>query len=91
MVRIAQNKLIIEIATHNQEPLAFLAELQKGLIDLMFIIPFGESDLPEEHLANGMHNITKLLGEMVFSQEQGDCLNRNLNKEQIFEINKWVR
>jgi hypothetical protein len=91
MVRIAQNKLIIEIATQNQEPMALLADLQKGIIDLMFIIPFSEESLPEERLGNGMYSITRLLGEMIFSPDQASCLNRNLNKEQILEINKWVR
>lgn len=91
MVRIAEKKLIIEISTGSQEPMAVLADFQRGIIDLMSVIPYGHTDTPNEHLDFGMHIITRLMREIILTQDQGSRLNEGLTEQQIEEVNKWSR
>lgn len=75
MIRFTEKSLIIEIPCTDAEfPLEVLADLQTGLIHFVSIID--HKDAPPQYITWALHNLQRLLSEMVVNREQLGDINR---------------
>ncbi len=88
MIRISDNKLIIEFSSVNTSPLVKLQSLQTGLIDVLGIIAVAE-EAPPMMLQNSLQQIHSLLQEMQFGEFQSGAIDSCLktNKDLIKSFN----
>lgn len=86
MIRLEENKLIIEIKT--DFPLQILGEYQNGLITALNLIFMHEHDnYTDSRLEDGIRFTTELLREMQLSSDQSNILYKALSKKEVTDFN----
>ena len=85
MIRITENKLIIEINT--PQPLSTLSDFQNGLLTMIQIANINSMNSTET-VSEGIRQTSMLIKEMLFSYDQMDKINDSLDKTAFEEFNR---
>lgn len=77
MIKITKSKLIIEIdCGEYQSPLSLLVEMKEGLLKMIEVADFHESNHQRGALEFGMVQIARLINHMSYSIDQADILQK---------------
>jgi hypothetical protein len=85
MVRILNNKLVIEITCNNETPLEKLTYMQSGLLNLISVID--HADAPRTEVQDGLAHLKDLLKETLLTPIQSSLLHDKINSDQELQKN----
>ena len=87
MIRIAENRLIIEIQCKDESPLSLLANIKEGLLNMIEVADLERSHHAHDTLDFGMVQIARLIKHMSISADQLEVINNLLTAKTEAEFN----
>ena len=88
MVRIKENKLIIEIDCGKNAPLALLGDLQTGIMNVIEVVDYETSHSNFNTIQWGIVQLSRLMKEMLISSDQLSDINMSFTDGAVNKFNE---
>ena len=88
MVRIKENKLIIEIDCGENAPLALLGNLQTGIMNVIEVVDYETSHSDFNTIQWGIVQLSRLMKEMLISSDQLSDINKSFTDGAVNKFNE---